>query len=71
MLTFYVIGVFVTLLISLLLLAWEISDKEKMVDKIYIMKSMAGILVLSLFSWAVVFTGFMALVFEEIRRKKP
>ena len=70
MITFYITGVLVTLLASLLFLAWEISHEEKMVGRLDIIVSMIWMLFVSLFSWAAVFVGLMALVFEWVRKEK-
>ena len=68
MMTFYIIGVVITLLFLLSFFAWELVN-----EKVYgldIIVSMVSIFLLSFLSWALIFVLVMMLIFEWAKRNR-
>jgi len=71
MVTFYFIGFGVTLLVSLIHLAWRLAEEDAYrLDIIDILMNMLSILILSLFSWAVISVIGMKFVFERAKKNR-
>ena len=71
MVTFYFIGFGVTLLVSLIHLAWRLAEEDAYrLDIIDILMNMLSILILSLFSWAVIFVIGMRFVFKRAKENR-
>ena len=71
MVTFYFIGVGVALLFSLIHLAWKFAEEDTCsLDILYIAVYMLDVVILSLFSWAVILVIGMKFVFEQAKKNR-
>ena len=68
MMTFYIVGVIIVLLLSLTILAWEIVNGE--VYESEMPTSLIGIFIFSLFSWAILFLLAILFVFQYAKNKR-
>ncbi|HIP15555.1 MAG TPA: hypothetical protein EYG74_08705 [Sulfurimonas autotrophica] len=70
MFTLYFIGFGITLLVSLIHLAWRLAEEDAYrLDIMDILMSMLSILILSLFSWAVILVTGMMFVFKLAKKQ--